>query len=75
MLQLGSTLEVTRAKAHESDAIAMLGVHVRLNLEDKGRDFFFGRFDDAFFCLLRARRRTKSAHAIEQFANAEGLEG
>jgi hypothetical protein len=45
------------ADAEEGDAVAVLRVHVGLDLEHEAGELRFGRFDHALDCLARLRRR------------------
>ena len=49
-----------RAQAHEGDAVAMLRIHVRLDLEDEAGELLFERLDGA---LARRRAAAAPAHA------------
>ena len=59
------------AKPHKGDAVAVIGIHIRLNLEDKAREFFLTRCDQALICRPRARRRCMTRQPIQQMRNAE----
>jgi hypothetical protein len=45
--QLHAAREVARGQAHERDAIAVLGIHVRLDLEDEARHLGLAGLDGA----------------------------
>ena len=61
--------------AEKSDAVAVLGVHVRLNLEDKSGEWRLIRIDDARRGFARARRRRVLDKVIEQLAHSEIVDG
>ena len=46
-LHLHAALEAARADAHERDAVAVLRIHVRLDLEHEAGERRLGRLDDA----------------------------
>ena len=46
-LGLHAALQLARADAHEGDAVAVVGVHVGLDLEDEGAHLRLGRLDHA----------------------------
>ena len=75
MCQLHTALEMARRQAQERHAVAVLRVHVGLNLEHKARDLlFFGRD----FTRLGAGRLgfgRKTADAFHQFLHAERVDG
>ena len=45
-LQLHAAFELARAQFQHGDAVAVVRVHVRLDLEDEAGDFLFRRVDD-----------------------------
>ncbi len=45
MQHLHAALEMARAQAHEGDAVAVLGIHVGLDLEDEAGDLVLRRLD------------------------------
>jgi hypothetical protein len=72
MDQLHAAGEFARADAGESDAVAMLRVHIRLHLEDKAGDGRLIRLDDPGNRALggaRLRRGRIGNQAFKQFAN------
>src|SRR5690606_23205081 len=69
-LGLHAALERARADAHEGDTVAVVGVHVRLDLEDEGRHLVFRRLDAARVRFLRTRRRRPVAKRLDQVAYA-----
>src|SRR3546814_7026055 len=71
MLQLGAALEVAGAQPQEGDAVAVVGVHVGLDLEHEAADLVFGRLHLAALRRLRARRRRHVGDALQQLADAE----
>ena len=70
-LGLHAALQLARADAHEGDAVAVVGVHVGLDLEDEGGHLLLGRLDRAGVGLLVARRRPEGAERLDQVAHAE----
>ncbi len=60
--------EQMRAKG---DAVAVVGVHVRLDLEDEGGHLVFACMHLAGIGDLVARRRCEFAERVDQVANAE----
>src|SRR5262249_22581057 len=60
--------------ARERDAVAVVGIHVGLDLEDEGAHLRLGRLDAALVRVLCARRRRELAEAGEQVADAEILQ-
>src|SRR5947209_333518 len=73
--ELHAALEAAGAEAHEGDAVAVLGVHVRLDLEDETRDLLLVRLHLARVRRLRARRRRQLHQPLEQLADAEVVDG
>ena len=78
MAQLHALLEVAAGQPHEGDPVAVLGVHIRLNLEHKAADLLgLGRdlrgvvADDR---RLRPRRGGRSRQPVEQFPDPEIIE-
>src|SRR3546814_1801086 len=69
MLQLGAALEVAGAQPQEGDAVAVVGVHVGLDLEHEAADLVFGRLHLAALRRLRARRRRHVGDALQQLAD------
>ena len=70
-LGLHAALQLARADANEGDAVAVVGVHVGLDLEDEGGHLVLGRLDRAGVGLLGARRRSEGAERLDQVAHAE----
>src|SRR5690606_16909586 len=60
-----------RADSHESNTVAMFGVHVCLNLKDKTTESVFTGFNHPFFCSPAARRRRPLNEAIQHFTHTE----
>ena len=58
LLHLHPRFELPRADTDKCDAIAMLRVHVRLDLEHEAGERLVGRLDDPEVRLARKRRRT-----------------
>ena len=67
-------VEMPRGKAHKGHAVAVLGVHVGLHLEDKAGDGGFFGADLAFGGLLRLRFGAVFADAVHQFLHAERVD-
>ncbi len=74
-LGLHAALQRARAHTHEGDAVAVVGVHVGLDLEDEGGHVRLGRLDLAGVGLLGARRRAEGAERLDQVADAEIAQG
>ena len=74
LLQLHAAAEGARAQPHEGDAVAVVGVHVRLDLEDEARDFAAAGLDRLRLGRLRPRRRRPGAERVEQLGDADALE-
>ena len=73
-LRLHAALEAAGADAHEGDAVAVVRVHVRLDLEDEARHAALVGRDEALVGLLAARRRRDGGERIDEVAHAEVLE-
>src|SRR5436305_2022229 len=71
---LHAALETAGAEADEGDPVAVLGVHVRLDLEDEAAGLLLLRIDQAGHRRLRAGRRRQLRHPLEQLADAEVVE-
>ena len=52
----------------------MVGIHIRLHLEDEARDLILRRFDGPWLGRLGARRGCEIRQAFEQARHAEGAE-
>ena len=63
--QLHAALEVAGCQAHEGDAVAVVGVHVGLDLEHEAADVFLVRGDRARLGRLHARRRGESFQGVQ----------
>lgn len=63
--------ERARTYFEECDAVAVVGIHVGVDLEDEARHFGFRRLHDAGFGRGRARRGGYAHEAFEQLAHAE----
>src|SRR5207302_7170586 len=74
LLYLHAAREPARADARERDTVAMVGIHVGLDLEHEGAHLRLGRLDAALVRVLRARLRRKGAEPVEQVADAEILQ-
>ena len=64
-----------RTQTHKGHTVAVLGVHIRLNLENKPRDFFLVRGYLSGFGWSNLWTRAKGADARHQFPNAERVDG
>ncbi len=54
-----------RYHTHERHAVAVFGIHIRLNLEDKTTELLFAGFHDAGVRFARHRRRRPGDQAIQ----------
>jgi hypothetical protein len=63
-------LSSARAHPHEGDPVAVVGVHIGLDLEHEGGHFGIGRLHRADVGHLRARLRRVLAQRIDQVAHA-----
>jgi hypothetical protein len=70
-LGLHAAFELSRADPDEGDAVAVVGVHVGLDLEDEGRHLRLGRMHGPAVGFLVARRRAEIAERLDQVAHAE----
>ena len=59
-------LEFSRDNAHEGHAVAVLGIHVGLNLKNKGGKLLRRRIDREPVAFARQRRRCQLKETIEQ---------
>ena len=75
MLQFHAALEVPRTKPEKGNAVAVIGVHVGLDLEDEAADLALAGFDLPIDGRLRARRRRQLAKSFQQLAHAEIVDG
>ena len=75
LLQPHAAHQPARADAGEGDAVAVVGVHVRLDLEHQRGQAGLGRLDHARVGRLRARRRAVFGQAVQQVADADALDG
>ena len=73
--QLHAAAEPAAAQPQEGDAVAVVGVHVGLDLEHEARDLGLGRLDGARLGRLRTRRRRPGGQRIEKLAHAEIVVG
>ena len=64
-------LEATRYNAEECHPIAMLRVHVRLDLEHKAREFVVRRPHEPLRAHARARRRREMKEPVQEWFDAE----
>ena len=75
MLHLHAFLVAAGADAQKGDAVAVRRVHVRLDLEHEAGELGLARVDTALFRRPRARRRRVLGECIEQFLDAEVVDG
>ncbi|EYU01626.1 hypothetical protein PA99_2147 [Pseudomonas aeruginosa PA99] len=68
---LHAFLVLARADAHEGDAVAVLGIHVRLDLEHEAGELLLGRLHAAFVGGARQRLRRPVDDAVEDLVDAE----
>ena len=69
--RLHAAAELSGAQPRERDAVAMVRIHVGLDLEHEGAHARLGGFDLAQVRILRARRRRELAETFQQVADAE----
>ena len=78
-LELHAARELARAQAQEGDAVTVVGVHVRLDLEDEAGHLRIARDDVSGVATLgrghRLGRRGVGAEAGQQLVNAEVAQG
>ena len=65
---------LARADAHEGDAVAVLGVHVRLDLEHEACEFLLGRLHGALVGDPRQRLRCPVDDGVQHMVDAEVAE-
>ena len=73
--QLHAATELAAAQAQEGNAVAVVGIHVGLDLEHEARDLGLGRLDRPRLGGLRPRRRRPGGDRVEQFLHAEIVVG
>jgi hypothetical protein len=66
---------LARAQAHERDAVTMLGIHVRLDLEHEAGEFALGGLDLALHGFVFERRRRVRREMRQQFFDSEVRNG
>ena len=74
VLRLHAAHELARAQPREGDAVAVVRIHVGLDLEHEGRHLRLLRGDAAGVGCLVARGRGVGGKAVEQVADAEVLQ-
>ena len=74
VLDLHTGAVATRADAEESDAVAMLGIHVGLDLEDEASERRFGRLHQAFTAVAFLRRRRPVKQRLQDFLDTEVID-
>ena len=72
--QLHAAFESAGDHAHESDAVAVLRVHVGLDLEHEAGDLVTLRVDRPLLAWLRPRRRGILRDGVDQFGDTEVLQ-
>ena len=70
-LGLHAAAELARAQPRERDAVAVVRIHIGLDLEHEGAHARLGGLDLAQVAILRARRRRELAETFQQIADAE----
>ncbi len=68
-------LEASRHHAHESDTVAVVGVHVGVDLEDEASELLLGRLDAAFHRVATNGRRGNLDETVQQFLHAKIVQG
>ena len=71
MINLFSTGKAARANSQECGTVAVLGVHVRLNLEHEGAKVVFVGAHRALVGFAHHRRRRKLCKSVQQLTHAE----
>jgi len=74
-LQAHAALEATRAHAYEHDPVSMRRVHIRLNLEDHTGEFLGIGLNWTLQGDAWLRRRCDVDQCVENFADAEVIDG
>src|SRR5579883_204572 len=74
-LCLHAAHQFARADAQKSNPVAMIWIHVRLDLENKTGHFRFMRVNGPRPCLECLRRRRESLQRVDQVAHAEIAQG
>ena len=74
MGQFHSTSKMPRSQPNKGHAIAMLGVHIGLNLKHKPSHFRFLGKNFAGLCCLYLRLWAIGFDAFHQFFHAEGID-
>ena len=69
-----AALKLSRADAEECDAVAMIWIHVGLDLEDEAGHLALVRIDDAAGGGLRPRARREFGQRVDELLDAEILE-
>ena len=69
------TLETARHHTHKCNTIAMVGVHVGVNLENEARKLLLRRLDAAFHRVTTDRRRRNLYEAVQQLLHTEVIQG
>ncbi len=75
MVGIHVAAEAARDDANEGNAVAVLGVHVRLDLENEAREFFRSRLDFLLAALARSGWGSQAEEVVEQELNAEIVRG
>ena len=65
MEKLDAALEVPRGQPHKCNSVAVFGVHIGLDFEDKAHHIILGRLDFAFCGGLGARRGRHLRQALQ----------
>ncbi len=69
--RLHAARQLARTHAHKGDAVTMVGVHVRLNLEHEAGHLRLARLHHAGRAFLRARRRREGGQRVDEILHAE----
>ncbi len=72
---VGVALEFPGADSEERDPVAVVGVHIRMDLEHKPGELVFFGVDDAFFGGSGQRLGRDFHEAVQQFPDAEVIHG
>ncbi len=75
LLDFHAAFETARAHPQEGDTVAVLGIHVGLDLEHESGELGFVRCHRARRGLARQRCRREVDHGIEQGLHAEVVDG
>ena len=74
-LELHAALEASRAHAHERDAVAVRGIHVRLDLEDDAGELLLGRARPRAAARASGPAAARARSARRALPHAEVVDG